>query len=148
MQFRHLYSDHMIVSDETATINEEPTLTQQSDAQEANINVIMERYQTSGQLPKMLQEGIYGDFSNVTDYRTAVETIRAAEDAFYEIPAQIRQKFDNNPDNFIKFATDPSNKQALQEMGLANADKKPTIEEETLKAIRDLKPKETDGNSK
>lgn len=100
------------------TINHEKSMTQQSDANDSDINVIMEKYAVTGQLPKVIQEGLYGDFTEVGDYRGAVERIRAADEAFMLVPAEIREKFNNDPAQFMEFAQKEENLERLQKMGL------------------------------
>lgn len=102
-----------------ATINEEPSLTQQSDAKDADINVIMKRYGGTGQLPQLTVQPMYGDFSEVTDYRDAVERVQAADKMFKELPAKVRKEFDNDPAKFLAFTGDPNNAEELTKMGLA-----------------------------
>lgn len=129
-------------SERFATKNEQPSLTQQSDAAETDINLIMSRYQQTGQLPQRLTQPLFGDFTTVPDYRQAVEAINAANEAFMQIPAKIRGQFGNDPAEFIKFASNPENKEELQKMGLLAEAPQPTLAEQTLTAIKDLKPKE------
>jgi len=129
-----------------ATTNNEPTMTQVADASETNINVIMAKYQRTGQIPKVLAQPLFGDFTEAPDYRTAVEAVNAAHEAFMEVPAKIRAQFGNDPSEFIKFCSDPANKDQLDKMGLTQPPAPPTMEAQTvntLTEIRDaLKPKE------
>jgi len=122
---------------------DDPGMTQQSDAKDCDINVIMAKYTATGQIPRQLMQPLYGDFSEPMDYQEAVTRIRSAEEAFLEIPAKIRLQFGNDPGEFIKFCTDPQNKDKLRELGLHAPIPEPSIEEKTLEAIKDLKPKET-----
>lgn len=145
MKFSHTYTPNKDRF-RPSTVNEEPTLTQKSDAKDADINVIMAKYKKTGQLPKVLLEPMYGDFSEMPDYRASVTAIQQAEEAFLQVPAKIRAQFGNDPGEFIKFATDPNNKDKLKEMGLLKPEAPPTIEEQTLTAIRELKPQETKPN--
>lgn len=134
-----------------ATINDEPSMTQVADASETNINIIMAKYEKTGQLPRVLVQPLFGDFSQAPDYREAVEIVNAAHDAFMEIPAKIRAQFGNDPAEFMKFAGDPNNKEELARMGLTNPPPVPTLEQttvNTLTEIRDaLKPKPPEGNT-
>ncbi|QXP08295.1 MAG: internal scaffolding protein [Arizlama microvirus] len=135
-----------------ATDNKEPTMTQKADASETDINVIMAKYQKTGQLPKVLTTPLFGDFTNAPDYREAVEAVNAANEAFMEIPAKIRMRFGNDPGEFMKFASDPANRDELSKLGLTREPPKPTLEETngaTLREIRDaLKPTEEKPNGK
>lgn len=112
-------------SEACATQNDEPSLTQQSDANDCDINVIMARYQQTGQVPQIVQQAIYGDFTTVTDFRSALDMVRNAQEKFAELPAKIRAKFNNNPAEFMDFVHDPNNADAMVEMGLAEPPPKP-----------------------
>lgn len=120
------------------TINEEPSMTQQADAEDSDINVIMRKYNASGMVPGVLQPGIYGDFSNVGDYKTAVERVNAANEAFMALPADVRDRFGNDPDKFIKFATDEKNLEEIRKMGLAKAVEIKEIPEVKITNLGDL----------
>lgn len=109
-----------------ATINNQPSETQQTDAEEADINFIMEKYQKTGMVQGVLQPGIYGDFTNVPDFKTAQEMLKEANDAFMAVPAKLRARFNNDPQEFIDFATNPENIAELRKLGLANPE--PIIE--------------------
>lgn len=120
MRFETLYN-RLRASDDFATVNEQESMTQQADAQDADINVIMARYGITGQLPAVVEEGIYGDFTNVTSYGDALNKVRAADEAFQNLPAKIRDKFGNDPGKFVEFATDEKNFDEMVKLGLANA---------------------------
>lgn len=103
-----------------ATINTEDSLTNQSDAQEADINILVKKFGITGQLPQITGlQPLYGDFTSAEDYRTSLDRINAAKDAFNRIPAHIRKEFDNNPAKFIQFASDEKNIEKLREWKLA-----------------------------
>lgn len=114
------------------TYNTEESLTQQSDLESTDINVIMRRHAQTGMAPVMQMEALTGDFSDITDFHDAQQRILEAREAFMEIPAQIRDRFDNDPKRFAEFATDPANLPELRKLGLANP---ATIEENAKTAI-------------
>lgn len=104
----------------------EDTRVQQHLAEETDINFIMAKYQKTGLLTHVSRyAGEYGDFSSVPDYQTGLDRIRAADEMFESLPAKIRDRFGNNPANFIGFATDPENLQELRKMGLAPPEPEP-----------------------
>jgi len=131
-----------------AVRNDDPSKTQQSDARDTDINVIMKRYEQTGQLPAALGSPLFGDFTNAPDYRQAVEAVNTAHEAFMQIPAKVRAQFNNDPQQFIEFATNPANAEELLKMGLAKA---PPPKETTLddinQSLKDMKPKEQDNGS-
>jgi phage internal scaffolding protein len=42
-----------------------------------------------------------------------------AEESFYRLPSKVRMKFDNDPLDFIDFASNPDNLDEMRELGLA-----------------------------
>lgn len=126
-----------------ATENTEDSLTQQSDAKECDINIIMSRYQQTGQLPAQTIEAMSGDFSNIPDYRAMVETLQHANETFASLPAKVRKEFDNDPAQFVGFVKNPENLEKMREMGLANPKPGKTATlDDVVTAIAALKPQE------
>lgn len=68
-----------------------PTLTDQSQAAETDINVIVKRYGVHGQAPGTTREPMYGDFTGLpTDLRGFIETGRALEEHRERLPEKLR----------------------------------------------------------
>lgn len=93
--------------------------TRQSDAESADINVILERMGTQGigpvfnpDVPRFL------DISAVGDYRTALEQVRAARSYFFELDAEDRARFGNEPAKFLDAVNDPVQLAALIAEGI------------------------------
>ena len=120
--------DTMAVSNETGLKCEEDTLTQQQFKDECDINNIMERFGLTGELPSNPLPPQYGDFSGVLDYHSAMNAILAAQDAFNELPAQLRARFDNDPNNLIEFLQDANNLDEAAKLGLVDL-KEPQVPE-------------------
>lgn len=95
------------------------SLTRQSEAQDADINVIVKRFNVTGQLPQGLRLPTYADFDGIFDFRTAMDAVRAAEAAFLQVPAEIRARFGNDPHLFVQFCSNPENLGELRKLGLA-----------------------------
>lgn len=94
-------------------------VTKIADAKDCDINLIMKRFEKTGQLPNMIaREGRYGDFSAVPDYQEALQIVRTAQEQFENLDVTIRNKFENDPAKFLAFATDEKNIDKLEEMGL------------------------------
>lgn len=94
-------------------------MTIQAHAEDADINVLMRRFGITGKMPDNPKIPTYGDFSQITDYRTALDAVRRAHEGFMEIPAPIRAQFDNDPQLFMEFCENPENLEAMRNMGLA-----------------------------
>lgn len=119
------------------TINREPTNTQQQYAAECDINQIMSKYESAERFMRETQlKGAYADFSQITDYQEMQNTIKYADEAFSSLPASMRQKFKNDPNELLMFLQDPKNRAEGEKLGLINPPP-PTPPMETLKPNND-----------
>jgi phage internal scaffolding protein len=112
--------DRDTVSIETGISCPEPSLAQQHCQEDVDINNIIYKYTQTGILPIGSQEPTYGDFSMVNDYHTALTAIKNAQNAFNELPANLRERFANDPANLIDFLNDLNNRQEAEKLGLIN----------------------------
>ena len=87
----------------TATVNEEPTMTQQQFKEECDINVIMERFGATGELPTNIRQPITADFVEAMTFHEAQNALLAAQESFMELPAQVRARFENDPAQLIEY---------------------------------------------
>lgn len=73
------------------THNTDPSLADQSQAKETDINVIVGRYGISGQLPQSGAQPMYGDFSRLpTELRDFIEIGRTLDQRRRELPPELR----------------------------------------------------------
>ena len=106
------------VSAETGLSCSEPTMAQQQFRDEADINIIMERFGRTGELIAPARMPQYGDFNGVSDYHTAMNAVIEAQASFDALPAKIRATFDNDPGRFVEFCLDDSNRDEAVKLGL------------------------------
>lgn len=111
------------VSRETALVCDEETRTQQQFAEECDINVIVERFGVTGELPQGLRVPVNAEFEETITYHEAMNKIIEAGDAFMQMPAKIRAEFQNDAGKFVEFVSNPENVAKCREWGLANAPK-------------------------
>lgn len=95
------------------------TRTVQSQAEEADINTIVRRFGLTGTLPQGVRVPTYGDFDGVSDYREALEALKAADASFMAMPADVRKRFDNDAAAFVDFCSDANNLDEMRKLGLA-----------------------------
>jgi phage internal scaffolding protein len=114
--------DMALVSQETGLYCEDPSLAQQHMRDECDINMIVERFGVTGQLPVKAIEPSYGDFSGVTDYHTALNKIKSAEAEFMALPAKLRAKFDHDPNALLNFLENETNRDEAIELGLIDGE--------------------------
>lgn len=81
------------------------TLVQQGFRDEQDINTIVRRFGLT--LPSRGADGaMYGDFTGISDYESAVAMVRESQERFMQLPAELRSKFGNNPGNLVRFANE------------------------------------------
>lgn len=92
----------------------------QSFKSECNVNNIMAKYRRTGVMTHLsTKTPQYGDFTNVSDYQSALLAVQDANDSFMLLPAQLRAKFDNDPAAFLAFVEKPENANYLVDLGLS-----------------------------
>lgn len=107
------------VSRETGLVCcEAENMTQQQFAEEADINTIVRRFGLTGELPENVRTPQYGDFTGISDYKDAMNAVRAADEAFMELPADLRYKFANDPQRLLEFVSNGDNREEAKKLGL------------------------------
>lgn len=110
----------------------------QSEKDNCDVNIIMERFTRSGQLPRMNhREGVFMNCSGA-DYQRSLEIIRQANDDFAQLPSKARKYFDHDPEKFIEFMHQPNNAEKAVELGLADWIK-PSAEDSLREAASTIK---------
>lgn len=79
------------------------TLTQQQFKEETDINTIVRRFGLTHTLPAAVAEGMYGDFTGITDYESAAAMIDQAHAAFMQLPAAVRDRFGNDVGKLVQY---------------------------------------------
>lgn len=97
------------------------SLTVQADRNEVDINRIVARVQKGLPIPVVNGEPFYGDVSEFDGLQDAMMKVQEAEDLFMQYPAEVRERFNNDPVEFIDFFADPKNTDEAVKLGLAKA---------------------------
>jgi len=90
----------------------------QSFKNDCDINVILARYMKTGVLPDTKARAEFMDVPQIT-YLEAMNIIQLGDKAFFELPSEQRDFFQNNPANFLAFTQEESNLEEMRKMGLA-----------------------------
>lgn len=109
------------------SVNDDPSMTVQSDSHLADLNVIMLGYMQEGQGLLDQVEGEYLDVSEFTDLADALNQAKLAETEFLKLPPKVRGIFNHDVAEWLDTAHDKEKRQALVEAGFL----KPTETEET-----------------
>lgn len=112
--------DTIAASNESGLHCEDATLTQQHFKDETDINNILRQFNITGLLPENKLSPRYGDFTGISDYQSALNAVIAAESEFDGLPAQIRARFNNNPEELIQFLENDQNLDEAVKLGLVN----------------------------
>lgn len=112
--------DRAKASDEAALPASEygESLTIQSMKDDADLNVIMRRFGITGMMPENPRVPMYGDFTEVGDFRSALHAVQQAQEQFMEFPAELRARFSNDPQQLLEFVADDRNMAEAVRLGL------------------------------
>lgn len=96
-----------------------PILTDQSYKNECDINVIMANYAKTGLMSHVTTlQPHYTDNTIIPSLEAAYDIVNAAENAFFELPPDIRKLMDNDPSQLENFIANPDNVQILLKNGI------------------------------
>lgn len=113
---RNAYSSPIAQSIKFSSVS---PFTRQEFKDECDINVLMRRYQSTGELP-MLNRGTakFLDVSASMQFQESMNYVSDAQSMFNELPATVRDRFYNDPVQFLDFCSNPANRTDLAKMGL------------------------------
>lgn len=117
----------------------EPCVVQQNYKDECDINTIVKRFGLTGEMPENLKMPQSGDFTGVTDFHSAMNIVRQAEEEFLRVPAEIRARFGNDPGALLSFLDDDKNKDEAIKLGIVN--KPPEKTRDMVQAVDELAAK-------
>lgn len=111
--------------------------TKQSFKDECDVNRIVARFQATGELPNV--NALPPQYLDVTamDFQEHQNYIAGAMSMFHDLPARIRDRFQNDAGEFLDFCSQEKNRPELAEMGLLRADLPPVV---PLSAITPAEP--------
>lgn len=108
------YRPHKRVTLNTGT----EMVTKQSHKDECDIHRILRQYQRTGIITHVQSaRPTYGDLPDAMDYQTSLHVIMEANEAFAALPSSVRERFANDPGQFLAAFEDPSQAEYLREMG-------------------------------
>lgn len=104
LKFRSRYG---VTGEKKGMTFELPSMTQQQFKDDADINNIIARYEVTGMLVDPLtpvsRTPQFGDFSDMPSYQEAQNVLVAAQNAFMDLPSDIREQFGNDPAKYFDF---------------------------------------------
>lgn len=119
--FRHAYGPKL----RQLTYFFRPDRAKQGFKDECDINVIMKRYEQTGQLDHLAGRPLlYGEVPAI-DFQSAMALVVEAREQFALLPAAIRDRFGHDPARLLAFLEDPANKEEGIKLGLYKAPQAP-----------------------
>lgn len=110
--------DRDAASQESGLLCEDPSRTQQSFAEECDINTICRRFGVTGMLPQNVAPVLDSAFHEIFDYQSALNVMRQADESFMTMPAHVRARFHNDAGEFVDFVSDEDNRYEAIKLGL------------------------------
>lgn len=95
--------------------------TQQAHKDSCDINNIIKQFQRTGQIAHIsanAAKGAYLDLPDPLDYQEAQNIMLEASASFSSLPSKVRERFSNNPAEFLEFMADKNNEKEARELGL------------------------------
>lgn len=100
------------------TINTGPGKTEQAHKQQCDMNYILKDYYASGMIKHAAKyEGRYDDVPAV-DFQEAMVLVANAQQMFADLPSNLRNRFANDPAQFMDFTRNPDNQEEMLKMGI------------------------------
>lgn len=110
-----------LVDPKTGELFTPPSMTKQEFKRECDINNIVKQFQATGMVQHVnarAKEGAYIDLPSDLDFQNSVEVVRQAQASFMSLPSKIRDRFGNDPAQFLNFMSNPANLEEAQQLGL------------------------------
>lgn len=117
----------------TGEFVKEASMTKQSFKEECDINNIIRQFSATGivtHINEKAAQGDYVDLPDPLDYQESLNIVIAAQASFDGLPSSVRNRFGNDPTQFLAFLADPANQDEAIRLGLAT-DNRPAPGPET-----------------
>lgn len=109
-----------------------PSMTLQDAAPSCDINSMVERFRRTGSYHGMISQPSvspqYGDFFDLPSYDQSLKAVIMAQEMFAGLPANVRDRFVNDPSRLMSFLADPDNFEEAVKLGLCKPRPKPEAE--------------------
>lgn len=120
--------ENLLVNPWTGEVTVPPSMTKQEFLAECDINGILAEFKITGQIRHIsanAERGQYLDLSGAPDYQEALNIVARGNEAFASLPSQVRNRFNNDPAEFLAFMENPDNQDEIIRLGLATDNRPP-----------------------
>lgn len=112
-------------------------MTQQQFQAECDINQIAARLSSGQPVRIPPNSAVYGDFADAPDFQAAQNLILRAKEQFMALPANVRERFKNDPAQLLAFVHDPKNLEEAHDLGLLRGESAARVEKDRAKRLVD-----------
>ncbi|UDN67592.1 internal scaffolding protein [robinz microvirus RP_62] len=115
--------DNDLVDPVTGELSFPPSLTKQEFKDECDINNIIKQYSVTGMIRHVSAKavmGTYEDLPDPLDFQESLAVVEHASASFMSLPAKLRDRFNNEPRDFLAFCSNPDNLAEMRSLGIAN----------------------------
>ena len=119
------------------TVNDEPSLTLQSEYEETTIDYYLKRYSATGLFgdPQRLAAARFEDVSEVSDFQTALNKVLEVQRAFSELSAEERRRYGDDPQMWIAHLVEEQQKPVKPLEPYKPVESKPVPNTESVKTL-------------
>lgn len=110
-----------LVDPATGEVTHPPSVAKQEFKDQCDVNNIIKSFKLTGQINHINAQAMMGRFEDLPDeidFQTSLNTIRDASQAFEALPAKLRDRFGNDPAQFLAFLSDPDNLDEARRLGI------------------------------
>lgn len=125
--------------DSGLSIDPDEDQAKQSFKDECDINEIVRRFGLGEGLPENFRMPVSGDFTGVSDFKSAMDLVADAQSMFMELPGELRARFRNDPQELMAFLEDGKNRDEALELGLVQP--APEVTRDVVTAVDELAAK-------
>lgn len=134
------------VSDDTGLHCMDESLADDSQREASDINNILRQFKLTGLPVANVRAPVSGDFTGVSDFKQAMDSVIAAREEFMRLPADVRYRFANDPQRLLEFVADERNRKEAEALGLvipqvAEVDPNASVVDAVSKLTEVMKPK-------
>ena len=117
------------------TVNDEPSLTLQSEYEGTTIDYYLKRYSATGLFgdPQRQAAARFDDVSEVSDFQTALNKVLEVQRAFGELSAEERRKYGDDPQMWIAHLVEEQQKHVNPVEPVEPVESKPVPNPELVK---------------
>lgn len=109
----------------TGEVYKPPSMTKQEFVAECDINNVLKQYKATGimsHISSKAAQGAYTDLPDPLDYQESLHIVAQAQESFATLPSAVRNRFQNDPEQFLAFLADPKNYDEAKKLGLLKAE--------------------------